>query len=62
MNALFIICWIIVFIAVWRFYHKMFNVAYFGFNALVKEIIGIGVVSMFLGAILAAIIGGIFIH
>jgi hypothetical protein len=62
MTLLFIICFIIVYIAVWRIYHSIFHVTYFGFGAIVREIMGIGIISMFLAALLAGLIGGIFIH
>lgn len=39
---------IILTITIYRVYHKMFNVTYFGFSTFIKEIVGIFIFSFIL--------------
>ena len=46
MNQMFLIPTIILTVVIFKIYHKIFNVTYFGLSAVMKEIVTMFIISM----------------
>ena len=58
-DVLFFVVWILISVCIWRLYHKIFDITYFGFNSIIKELITISVISFPITFIILGLIGGL---